>query len=87
MRPPSILPFPLRRRHLLVKRLARQMLARSPAQADGHLAFELRRQRRTLRDRQLSDEIIEAELSSLESAVRAELWRVVMMTERPSGKL
>jgi hypothetical protein len=63
------------------------MLARSPAQADGHLAFELRRQRRTLRDRQLSDEIIEAELSSLESAVRAELWRVVMMTERPSGKL
>lgn len=86
MKRSSVSVFPLARRRLLVKKLAGQMLARSPAAAEGHLAFELQRHRRTLRNRQLSDEVIEGQMRALEAAVRAELLRVVMKPERPSGK-
>jgi hypothetical protein len=80
-----ILAFPLARRYSLVKKLASQMLARSSAAADGHLAFELQRHRRTLRNRKLSDDVIEREVRMLEAAVRAELWRTVVTPEQPSG--
>lgn len=82
---PVIMPFPLARRLDLVSALARQMLARSPADAEKHLAFELRRHRAILGRRQLADAVIDGQLLGLEGAVRAELWRLVM-TSRPSSK-
>jgi hypothetical protein len=80
-----VLAFPLSRRRTLVAKLAAQMLARSPSEAEKHLAFQLSRHRRTLRRRQLPDEIIDAQLRGLESAVRTDLWRAVMAPQ-PSGK-
>jgi hypothetical protein len=73
-----LLAFPLARRRDLVTKLAGQMLARSPTEAERHLLFELERHRRILARRQLSTDVIEAQLRSLEGAVRAELWRAVM---------
>jgi Family of unknown function (DUF6074) len=83
----TILAFPLGRRHSLIKKLTAQMLARSSAEAEKHLTFELRRHRRILHHRQLKKDVIEQQLRSLEAAVRMELWRVVMKLERPRGKL
>jgi hypothetical protein len=74
----SFLAFPLARRYSLVKKLAGQMLARRPAEAERHLALELQRHRRVLRRRQLSNELIESQIHELQCAVRAELWRAVM---------
>jgi hypothetical protein len=82
----QLFAFPLSRRRELVRKLAAQMLNRSPSEAERHLTVELQRHRRVLQHRQLSKETIEAQLRGLESAVRTELWRVVMAPERPSGK-
>jgi Family of unknown function (DUF6074) len=80
-----MLAFPLARRRDLVKKLAQQMLARSPTEAERHLSFELKRHRRILRRRQLSDGTIEAELRALGGAVRNELWKSVMAPRQPSS--
>ncbi len=73
-----ILPFPLSRRCNLVKKLAEQMLARSPKEAERHLAFELERHRRILGRRQLSEGAIEVAIRALAAAVRTELWLLIM---------
>jgi hypothetical protein len=77
LRGARILAFPLARRRDLVKKLAEQILARPPKQAERHLGFELERHRRILRRRQLSERVIEAGLRAFESAVRKELWHRV----------
>jgi hypothetical protein len=82
--PVQVLAFPLARRHGLVTKLARQMLARPPKEAERHLGYELNRHRRILRRRQLSESEIEAELNALQGAVRNELWRAVMSPPQPS---
>jgi Family of unknown function (DUF6074) len=80
-----LLAFPLARRRDLVKKLAEQMLARSPKEAERHLGFELERHRRILRRRQLADSTIEAELSAFRYVVRNELWRIVMAPSQPGS--
>jgi transcription initiation factor TFIIIB Brf1 subunit/transcription initiation factor TFIIB len=80
-----VLSFPLNRRRALVARLAAQMLARVPGEAEKHLTFELLRHKRILSRRQLSEEVIERQLRALEGAVRAKIWHVVMAPIRPSG--
>jgi GTP-sensing pleiotropic transcriptional regulator CodY len=80
------LPFPLDRRHDLVTRLAAQMLARSPSDANKHLVVELERHRRILRRRGFADSVIAAQIRALESAVRAELWRVVICPQQPNTR-
>ncbi len=84
-RPSQVLAFPLDRRCKLVRKLAEQVLARSPSEAEKHLTFELQRHKRILSRRQLAEEIIERQLRALEGAVRAEIWHVVMAPIRPSG--
>jgi hypothetical protein len=81
----DVLAFPLARRRNLVKKLAEQMLARSPREAERHLGFELERHRGILRRRQLADSTIEAELSTLRCVVRNELWRIVMAPSQPGS--
>jgi hypothetical protein len=81
-----ILPFPLVRRRALVERLAGQMLSRAPADADKHLARELRRHRTVLSRRHLAEDAIEAQLRALERAARSELWRLVFIPQKPSSK-
>jgi Family of unknown function (DUF6074) len=88
MKPASrarMLAFPLNRRSALVRKLAAQMLSRSPAEAEAHLAFERRRHRRLLTRRQIPAAEIDVQIRALQAAVRAELWRLVMAPPLPRG--
>ena len=78
-----VLPFPLARRYSLVKKLAKQMLARSPVEAERHLASELRRHMNVMRRRQLSVGTIGAELLALEKEGRREFLKLIVL--RPRG--
>jgi hypothetical protein len=78
-----VLAFPFARRHALINRLARQMLARSPELAERHLVAELRRHQDTLGRRQLSDDVICAQLQALEGAVRRQLGQLA--ESQPEG--
>ena len=78
-----VVAFPLGRRRALVKNLTKQMLDRSPVEAEKHLAFELSRHRRLLRRWQLSEPAINAQVEALRSAVRHALR--LRMVSPPSG--
>jgi hypothetical protein len=75
----QLFAFPLSRRRELVRKLAGQMLERSPVEAEKHLASELRRHRRLLTRKQLSEAAVEVQLRALQGAARAELRRLVML--------
>jgi Family of unknown function (DUF6074) len=79
----QVLAFPLARRRDLVKKLAEQMLARQPKEAERHLGFELERHRRVLRRRLFSNSTIEEELRAFRGVVLQELWRIVMAPPQP----
>jgi hypothetical protein len=78
MKRERVVAFPFARRRALILRLARQMVARAPAEAEKYLQQQLRRQIAALHHRQVSDRLVEQEIGTLESAVRAELWRLVL---------
>ena len=78
MKRERVFAFPFARRRGLILRLAGQMAAREPAEAEKYLQQQLRRQIAALHHRQLSDRAVEQEIGALESAVRAELWRLVL---------
>lgn len=80
-----ILAFPTARRRGLVRALAEQMANRSADEAERHLRLQLHRQTLVLRRRQLADDVVERQVHTLEQAVRAELWRRVLMPPLPSG--
>jgi hypothetical protein len=73
-----IAAFPFAHRSGLILRLAEQMAARRPAAAENYLQQQLRRQIEALHRRQVPDRTVEREIRTLESAVRAELWRLVL---------
>ena len=77
MKREKVVAFPFARRRGLIVRLARQMAARGSAEAEEYLQQQLRRQIAALHRRQVSDRAVEQEISALESAIRAELWRLV----------
>src|SRR4051794_40419146 len=70
--------FPFARRRALISRLANGMASRPMAAAEKYFQQELRRQIRVLHRKHYSDDVVELEVRSLESAVRAELWRLVL---------
>lgn len=74
-----VIPFPLARRRVFIQRQAAAMARFSHRGAEKHLAEQLRVQRNTLTRRGVSPERIEAELRAMELAIRAELWRVVLL--------
>lgn len=80
----TLLLFPLSRRQALVRRLARQMLDRSPAEAEKHLAREMARHGRVLRRRAITGSEIATQLAALQAAVRTELWRRVLLVPQPT---
>jgi hypothetical protein len=77
-----IVPFPLARRRLLVAKCARRMLELSSSAAEVHLKRLLLIQGDTMQRRGIAPELIAPQLKSIESAVRAELWRA---TFAPGG--
>lgn len=82
----AVVAFPLDHRRKLVADLVAQMTARSPADTEKHLAAQLRRQAAALARKQIPEARARTELAALERAVRAELWRMVMVPPQPSGK-
>jgi hypothetical protein len=80
----AILAFPIARRRDQVRALAAQMLARPQEQAQKHLEFQLRRKLNTLRKKQVPEDVALREVRCFESAVRAELWRLVLTPPQPN---
>jgi hypothetical protein len=74
----SIIPFPRsRNRRFIIKHAVR--MAKLPARtAEKHLAHQLQVQAQTMAGRGIAPEVVESELRTLENAIRAELWCVVM---------
>jgi hypothetical protein len=73
-----IVVFPLVRRRAVVVKLAAQMAARPMALAERYLQQQLSRQIGALHRKGVRDRVVEREVVALESAVRAELWRLVL---------
>jgi hypothetical protein len=73
-----LLAFPLKHRHAFVRRLAARALARNAADGERHLAAQIRRQAGSLTRKGFSDDVVRQQTSSLEAAVRAEMWRQVL---------
>ena len=74
----TFIPFPLARRRALVTKLAAEMAAARTAElAEKLLQSRAARLGRGLRCRHVSPDAVRHELRALESAVRAELWRVL----------
>jgi hypothetical protein len=73
----EIVPFPLARRRLLVTKCARRMLELDATTADEHLQRQLQVQADTMGRRGIAVDLIDRQLKSMESAVRAEIWRAM----------
>jgi hypothetical protein len=82
---PKVIPFPLVQQRRLVVRLAAQMAAEVPARADKLLRAEVLRRINALHRHGLSDFIVERQVRAFESAIRVELWRVVLLPPAPDG--
>ena len=85
MKRPQVLPFPLARRRAFVSKHAARMAELPPRHAEAHLNQQLRVQAETLRRRNIAESAIAREIRSLESAIRAELWRCVITPPRPAS--
>jgi hypothetical protein len=83
MRSATILAFPIARRGDQVRALASQMAKRPAAQAQKHLAYQLRRRRDVLLRKQLPVAVVQRELRAFEGAVRRALWFLVMEPPLP----
>jgi hypothetical protein len=74
----TILAFPIARRGDQVRALASQMAKRPAAQAEKHLAYQLRRRRDALLRKQVPVDVVRRQLRAFERAVRRALWFRVM---------
>ncbi len=74
---PLFIPFPFARRRKLIGALVSKMAA-APTDVDADRIFQGHAARlgRGLRRKRVAERVIERELRGLETAVRAELWRV-----------
>lgn len=73
-----VVPFPIARRRNLVEAIAAGMLKRSPDQAERHLELSADRQAIVLRRRGIDQSVIDDQVATFVSAVRAEVWHRVM---------
>jgi hypothetical protein len=74
----KMIPFPLRQRRPFVEKLAEQVASREADAGEAHLLQQLARQREVLRRKGVSEVAIERELRALATAVRTELWRLLL---------
>jgi len=75
----TVIPFPRTRNRPFVLKHAARMAKLPQKTAEKHLAHQLQVQAQTMTKRGIAPEIIEDEIRALESAIRAELWYVVML--------
>ena len=78
----TLVAFPLIRQGRdgmpFVDNIAHQMMKRDGEVAEKHLAYTLRRKAEAMERRGFPREIIDAEIKSAETAIRAALWKAVM---------
>jgi uncharacterized protein DUF6074 len=67
--------------------LAARMAAEPAARAEKILRIELQRRIDALHRQGLSDAAVESQVRALEAAIRAELWRIVLMPPAPNGAM
>jgi hypothetical protein len=79
----KIVPFPLAHQRPLVLKLAARMAAQIPARAEKTLNAELQRRIDALHRQGMSDSAVERQIKALEAAIRAELWRIVLLPPSP----
>ena len=75
----EMLPFPLARRRAFVCRHADIAWSYDAEAGERHIQRQVKEQTATLTRKGVSDERVEAEGKALEAALRAEMWRHVMM--------
>ena len=74
----AILPFPLARRHDLIKKQAEVFVRSAPRAAENLLAHALETQRQALLRKGCGDRDADDQVVALEGAIRAEVWRIVL---------
>jgi hypothetical protein len=77
----GVIPFPLIRRRPFVLRAAARMASSSPRTAEKLLAATLNQQASAMARKGIAAEMIARELRALECAIRAELWRHILMPD------
>jgi Family of unknown function (DUF6074) len=75
----KIVPFPAVRRRRFVTRNAIRLAGLPHKTAEKLLAATLRQQAEVMARRGIAAAVIDAEIRSLENAIRAELWRQVLL--------
>jgi Family of unknown function (DUF6074) len=81
----KIIPFPQIKRRRFVTRNAIRLAALPHKTAEKILAAALRHQAAVMARKGIPPAVIERESRSLENAIRAELWHIVMMSPAPGG--
>jgi Family of unknown function (DUF6074) len=76
--PTKIIPFPAAHRCGEIRKLAAQMMNFSAERAESYLRSQMRIKVETMRRRGIAEGETLRQGTSFESAVRAELWRLVM---------
>lgn len=77
--PASIIPFPRVRNRAFITRHAVRMTEMARPKAEQHLQRLLEQQMDVMRKRGVPEPVIIQEARAVEAAVRAELWRVVIL--------
>ena len=80
----QIIRFPLARQRSLVMKLAQRMAAQVPARAEKTLRLELDRLIDALHRQGLSDRAVGVEICAFKSAIRAELWHLMLLPAFPN---
>jgi len=80
----TMLAFPARRRHDLVRNIARGMAKLSRKKGEEHLQRQLQIQADTMRRRGIAEAVITRELRGLATAARAAVWRCVLVPDNTS---
>lgn len=78
----QMLQFPLARRASFVRKHANMISKMSPLLGEEHLRRQLKIQADTMARRCIPSDRIAKELRALENAIRAELWRRVLLPEK-----
>jgi hypothetical protein len=78
----TVTPFPSARRGSFIRKQAERMKTLTPTHSDAHLRQQLKIQADTMRRRGVTEDVIAREIRALESGIRAELWRVVLLPDQ-----
>ena len=76
---PVVLPFPAVRRRAFLARQARRMTELNHVGAENLLRFLIEQQATTMARKGIAPVLIDRELRSLETGIRAEFWRLTLM--------